>query len=115
MTKKKKTLEEQKAELQEKYDAKIAKIDARLKAEKAREKKAERARDTRRKIIIGGLCQKHMNANPQSDFAHTMKALLEEYTISDNDRALLRLELLPKEEQLERRNRHKAERKAKDQ
>ena len=28
MTKKKKTLEEQKAELQEKYDAKIAKIDA---------------------------------------------------------------------------------------
>ena len=107
--KKKKTLEEQKAELEAKHAQKMAAIDLKLKAKKSRESKAERSKETRRKIITGALARKHMKANPKSDFALKMDALLKEYTIADHDRALFGFPLLSKKDQDKRRATHKKE------
>ena len=52
MDKRKQTLEEKKAAINEAYDKKIAQIDAQLKDISAREKEAERKRDTRRKVDL---------------------------------------------------------------
>lgn len=95
LSKKKDALGERKKRLKEQLD----KVDAQLKDISAREKNRERKEDTRRKIIMGGLCDKHMRANPNSDFTAVMARLINEYVITDNDRALFRLPPLPPIEQ----------------
>ena len=100
-----KTLEEQLEDLEKKK----AQIKARLADKDARERAAERKRDTRRKIIIGGLARVHMQRNPNSAFARKIAALIDEYVIGDTERALFDLDPLPKPEQDTRRTRHRTE------
>ena len=111
MHKRKLTLKERKAAINEAYEKKIAQIDAQLKDISAREKAAARKRDTRRKIIMGGLAGFHMEKNPRSSFAKKLAALIDEYVIGDKERALFDLEPLPKTEAETRRIKHKAEKK----
>lgn len=95
MTKKKAALDDRKKRLK----SELGKVDAQLKDIQAREKNRERKRDTRRKIILGGLCETHMKANRNSEFTAIMARLLNEYVISDKDRALFALPPLPPAEQ----------------
>ena len=111
MDKRKLTLEEKKAAINEAYEKKISQIDAQLKDISAREKAAERKRDTRRKIIMGGLAGFHMEKNPRSSFAKKLASLIDEYVIGDKERALFDLEPLPKTEAETRRIKHKDEKK----
>ena len=110
MDKRKLTLEEKKTAINEAYDKKIAQIDAQLKDISAREKTAERKRDTRRKIIMGGLAGFHMEKNPRSAFAKKLAALIDDYVIGDKERALFDLEPLAKGEAETRRIKHRDER-----
>ena len=115
MDKRKLTLEEKKAAINEAYDKKIAQIDAQLKDISAREKAAERKRDTRRKIIMGGLAGFHMEKNPRSAFAKKLAALIDDYVIGDRERSLFDLDPLPKDEIETRSIKHRDEkRKARD-
>ena len=109
MDKRKLTLEEKKAAINEAYDKKITQIDAQLKDISAREKEVERKRDTRRKIIMGGLAGFHMEKNPRSSFAKKLASLIDEYVIGDKERSLFDLEPLPKTEAETRRIKHKEE------
>ena len=109
MDKRKLTLEERKAAINEAYEKKISQIDAQLKDISAREKTAARKRDTRRKIIMGSLAGFHMEKNPRSAFAKKLAALIDEYVIGDKERALFDLEPLPKTEAEIRREKHKDE------
>jgi len=111
MDKRKQTLEEKKAAINEVYEKKISQIDAQLANITAREKQAARKRDTRRKIIMGGLAGFHMEKNPRSAFAKKLAALIDEYVIGDKERALFDLEPLPKTEAETRRIKHKEEKK----
>ncbi len=113
MDKRKQTLEEKKAAINEAYDKKIAQIDAQLKDISAREKEAERKRDTRRKIIMGGLAGFHMEKNPRSSFSKKLASLIDEYVIGDKERALFDLDPLPKTEIEIRRVKHREEKKNK--
>ena len=111
MDKRKLTLEEKKAAINEAYEKKISQIDAQLEDISAREKAAERKRDTRRKIIMGGLAGFHMEKNPRSAFAKKLATLIDEYVIGDKERALFDLDPLPKTEAEIRRIKHKDEKK----
>lgn len=91
------------------YGKKIDQVDAQLADLTAREKQAERKRDTRRKIIMGALAERHMRKNPSSAFAKKLASLIDEYVIGSRERALFDLEPLPKEEFEARK---KAQRKA---
>ena len=82
---------------------KSLRLDAQLKDISAREKTAERKRDTRRKIIMGGLAGFHMEKNPRSAFAKKLAALIDEYVIGDRERGLFDLDPLPKDEQESRK------------
>jgi len=86
-------------------------IDAQLADLTARERLAERKRDTRRKVIMGALAGYHMRKNPKSDFAKKLAALIDEYVIGDKERALFDLEPLPKPEQDLRKKEHRDVRK----
>ena len=96
MAKRIETLEEKKARLKKKHDDELAKVNAQIRDAKARERTAERKRDTRRKIIMGGLVQKHVKANPESEIARKVVSLIEEYVTGDTERALFDLDPLPK-------------------
>jgi hypothetical protein len=63
-------------------------IDAQLKALEARNKKAERKADTRRKVIAGALALEHFEKNRDSEFGRIMFRLLDEYVVRPHDRAL---------------------------
>ncbi len=93
------------------YQKKIDQIDAQLADLTARERLAERKRDTRRKVIMGALAGYHMRKNPSSDFAKKLAALIDEYVIGDRERALFDLEPLPKKEQDSRKKMQKNDRK----
>ena len=99
MTKRKAALGEKK----ERLEHELGKVKAQLKDINHQEKARERKADTRRKIILGGLAEKHMMANPKSEFTAVMARLINEYTITDKDRALFNLPPLPKEEREERK------------
>ncbi len=92
-------MEEKRKEIKAANDKKLAQIDTKLKAIKARERNQERKNDTRRKIIIGALALEHTNKNPHSEFAKKVHSLINEYTIDDKSRALFDLEPLPESEQ----------------
>lgn len=113
MTKKRAAIEEQIATLKATSDKKLAQLQARLKAAKAREKEKERKRDTRRKIIAGALALEHMGRNPNTEFARILDALIEQYTLGHAERALFDLDPLSEEEQKNRRARHGIERRQK--
>lgn len=98
MNDKEKTLAEKREAIIQAYQKKIDQIDAQLADLSAREKKAERKRDTRRKVIMGALAAYHMRKNPSSDFAKKLASLIDEYVIGDRERALFDLDPLPKEE-----------------
>lgn len=93
------------------YQKKIGQIDAQLADLTARERLAERKRDTRRKVIMGALAGYHMRKNPKSDFAKKLAALIDEYVIGDRERVLFDLEPLPKSEQDLRKKEHRDVRK----
>ena len=93
------------------YQKKIGQIDAQLADLTARERLAERKRDTRRKVIMGALAGYHMRKNPKSDFAKKLASLIDEYVIGDRERALFDLEPLPKPEQDSRKKMQKNDRK----
>lgn len=114
MTDKKQSLEEKLLAEQQRSQKKQAQIKAQLQAIKAREKDAERKKDTRRKIIAGGLVFRHAERNPQSEIAKKLTALIDEYVVKDKDRALFDLEALPQAEQETRLARHKLENKRKE-
>lgn len=103
MNDKEKTLEEKREAIIAAYKKKIDQIDAQLADLTAREKLAERKRDTRRKVIMGALAAHHMRKNPRSDFAKKLASLIDEYVIGDRERALFDLDPLPKEEQASRK------------
>ena len=111
MNDKEKTLAEKREAIIQAYQKKIDQIDAQLADLTAREKQAERKRDTRRKVIMGALAGYHMRKNPRSDFAKKLAALIDEYVIGDRERALFDLDPLPKEEQENRKRSQRKERK----
>jgi len=111
MNDKEKTLAEKREAIIQAYQKKIDQIDAQLVDLTAREKLAERKRDTRRKVIMGALAGYHMRKNPRSDFAKKLAALIDEYVIGDRERALFDLDPLPKEEQENRKRSQRIERK----
>jgi hypothetical protein len=98
MENKKLTLEQKREAIIEAYQKKIERIDAQLDALSARERKAKRKRDTRRKIIMGALAGYHMRKNPSSAFAKKLAALIDEYVIGPRERSLFDLGPLPKDE-----------------
>lgn len=67
---------------------KRAQIDAQLQAAEARQKEQARKADTRRKVIAGALAVEHMEKNKDSEFARTMRRLLDEYVTRPADRRL---------------------------
>ena len=109
MNNKKKTLAEKREAIIQAYQKKIDQIDAQLADLTAREKLAERKRDTRRKVIMGALAGYHMRKNPRSDFAKKLAALIDEYVIGDRERSLFDLDPLPKEEQESRKRTQRKE------
>ncbi len=111
MPKEPETLEQKHARIKAKRDKELAQIDAQIKAKNARETQKRRKADTRRKIIAGGLALVHLARNENTEYARLLAKLIDEYTISDADRALFDLDPLPREEQKNRRVRHRAERK----
>ena len=111
MNDKEKTLAEKREAIIQAYRKKIDQIDAQLVDLSARERLAERKRDTRRKVIMGALAGYHMRKNPNSDFAKKLAALIDEYVIGDRERALFDLDPLPKDEQESRKRSQRLERK----
>lgn len=109
MNDKEKTLAEKREAIIQAYQKKIDQIDAQLADLTAREKLAERKRDTRRKVIMGALAAHHMRKNPNSDFAKKLAALIDEYVIGDRERSLFDLDPLPKDEAKTRHIKHKEE------
>lgn len=67
----------------------------RLKDMEARARTQHRRDDTRRKIIAGALALEHAGANKDSAFAKKLWALLDEYVVKPNERALFGLAPLP--------------------
>ena len=113
MTKKREAIEEQIATLKATSDKKLAQLQARLKAQKARDRAKERKTDTRRKIIAGALALEHMGRNPDTEFTRIMARMIDQYTLGDTERALFDLDPIPEAEQKARRTRHSAERRKK--
>jgi hypothetical protein len=72
-----------------KLEERRAKIDQQLRALEAREKQAERKRDTRRKIVAGGIVLTHAEMHPE--FADQLNGLLERFVTRDADRELFGL------------------------
>ena len=106
MSKTLQTLDEKQEEIKAIAAKRTAQIEAKIKDFKKREAKAERERDTRRKIIAGGLATRHMKANPTSDFAKKLAGLIDEYVIGDRERALFDLDPLSDNDQLARKTKH---------
>ena len=77
-----KTPEEKLAALQQQK----AQIDARIKAEAAKVRTAERKKDTRRKVIAGALALEHAQRDPA--FRATLNKLIGENVPRPEDRAL---------------------------
>lgn len=87
-----KTKAEKLAELQEKE----AQIKAQIQAIKARDSEEERKRDTRRKILIGGVVLSKVKRGEWSQ--EKLKTLLDNELKADRDRELFGFSLLPSNE-----------------
>lgn len=84
-------LQEQLGKLEQKQRA----LEAEIRHKKAALAEQKRKADTRRKIILGGLVEKHCELNPASGFAREVKRLVSEWVSGDNERALFGLPPLP--------------------
>lgn len=82
MPKPRKTPEQKLADL----ERQLAQTKARIADEKSKVRNAVRKRDTRRKIIAGGLALKHMEFDPA--FAETMRKLIREQVERPEDQQL---------------------------
>lgn len=87
-----KTSEERLTELQEKE----RQIKAQIQREKAKAKQEERKRDTRRKVIIGGMVMAHCQIDPA--FEAQIMRLLNQHVTRPADRETLDLPLLTNNE-----------------
>jgi hypothetical protein len=67
-----------------------------IRREKDRLQQEQRKRDTRRKIILGGLVEKHCNLHAESDFAQEVEKLIAQYVTGETERALFGLSPLNK-------------------
>lgn len=70
-------------------------LQAQIRDLEAKAKESQRATDTRRKVIAGSLALKHLETNKDDAFSVKMSALLEEYVIRPQDRALFGLSPMP--------------------
>ena len=73
-----------------------AQLAARIKLLEAREKSRSRKDDARRKIIAGALALEHAILNPDTEFGKKLFRLLDEYVITDRERALFDMAPLAK-------------------
>lgn len=73
-----------------------------------REKKRERKKDTRRKVIAGALALQHMEKNPNSDFGRKMTALINEYVTKPTERELFGFAPLENNDNAQPRNENKS-------
>lgn len=80
-----------------KLEQQRAALDRQIRQEKARVKSEERKRDTRRKIILGGLIETHCEMHPDSAVAREVPRLIERFVRGGKERALFGLEPLPVE------------------
>ena len=83
-----KTEEEQLAELEKKK----SQLDARIQKKRAAVKASQRKQDPRRKIIGGSICETHAEMHPDSDFAKEYRRLIAEHVVRPEDRKLFGLE-----------------------
>lgn len=81
-----KTPEQQLEELRQQE----AQLKARIQKKNAQVRGAARKRDTRRKIIVGGLALKHADLDPK--FGEALKKLIQEHVKRPEDRKLFGLE-----------------------
>lgn len=81
----------------EKLKLKRDQIDAQIKLKQARLQQQARKDDTRRKIIAGALALEHAILNPDTEFGKKLFRLLDEYVITDRERALFDMAPLPKQ------------------
>lgn len=80
-----KTPEEKIAELEKRE----RQIKAQIQREKAKEREAARKRETRQKVIIGGMVKAHCDRDPA--FAAEIDRLLQQYVTREHDRRALDL------------------------
>ena len=80
----------------EKLKLKRDQLDAQIKLKQARALQQARKDDTRRKIIAGALALEHATSNPTSEFGKKLFRLLDEYVITDRERALFDMAPLAK-------------------
>lgn len=73
------------------YRAKAEQLQARADREAAKERTAERKRDTRRKILLGATFNHALSGGVSPDVALKMIGCLNQYIASDRDRELLGL------------------------
>ena len=83
------TLKPMSTERRQKLLEKKRQLDAQIKALEARERQAERKRDTRRKVIAGALALEH--AGYDEEFGQTLFRLLNRHVTRPQDRALFDL------------------------
>ena len=83
----------------QKLEQQRAKIERQIRQQKQKLKAEERKKDTRRKIILGGLVEKHCALNPESTFARHVQKLIGQYVDRAQDRALFGLAPKPEKQE----------------
>lgn len=78
-----------------KLEQQRAKIEQQIRRQKAKLRDEERKKETRRKIILGGLIEKHCALHEDSAFTREVKRLVAEYVTGDRERGLFGLPPLP--------------------
>ena len=89
------TAQERLAKLQQQR----AKIERQIRQQKLKLKTEERRKDTRRKIILGALVEKHCALNPDSTFARQVQKLINQYVEREQDRELFGLAPKPEKQE----------------
>ena len=72
-------------------------LNARIKKEESKLRTKERKKETKRKIIIGAIVQKHCQVNPDTPYAKETQSLLNKYVTRSEERKLLNLPPLENE------------------
>jgi transposase len=81
-----------------KLEQQRAEIERKIKQERRRVKDEQRRRDTRRKIILGGLIEAHCEMHPDTDFAREVDRLVGRFVTGSGERELFGLQPLPQQE-----------------
>jgi len=72
-----------------------AAIERKIRQERQRIKSEQRKRETRRKIILGGLIEAHCELHPETEFAREVDRLVGKFVKGDRERELFGLSPLP--------------------